>query len=282
MAQRLGIDEGAANRLIDLLATAHGNETDYLPLYVESNGDTSSIHTLQKSGSLGPVSLTQRELAALQAALDALGVSQSDPLRKKLTDRCVDSSHTVETTNLSKVLATAYASPSSSTLFEVSRALGESLDLSFLYQGTNDDQPRHRTVSPAGLYHRGRDWYLDAYDHNRRGNRTFRIDRMSKVHSIPRSEPSGPMQDDQGSTRLVKLRFADAEIFESREWPGIHVLHRDDSCIIASLPYYESSSSWLVRRLASCGGRVTTDDPALRAQVGAYARQLMNHSQEDR
>lgn len=281
VASRLGIDEKSAGRLLELLATAHGNETDYLPLYVDTSEDANDVVALQATpNARGPVSLTEREFAALTSALNTLGVSADDPLRAKLAACCQAANQDKATaSNLANELAAAYSSSNSDTLFEISKALGESLDLSFHYAGSNDSQPRQRTVSPERIYHDSRIWYLDAYDHMRRGKRTFRIDRMSDVRSIPHSPGSTPSDGSQNEPRLVELRFSDEGILTDRDWPGICVLRKQDGCITASIPYYESTSSWLVRRIASYGGRVSTNDIALRQRVATYAHHLLAGSQ---
>ena len=64
-------------------------------------------------------------------------------------------------------------------LSELTRATQENLEISFWYQGRSDSAAEHRRVEPAGMSFQDGRWYLLAYDLARKGERTFRLGRMS-------------------------------------------------------------------------------------------------------
>lgn len=49
------------------------------------------------------------------------------------------------------------------------------------YMGLHDDEPVERTIEPLGIFHRWRAWYVVAHCRLRDEERTFRIDRVSRV-----------------------------------------------------------------------------------------------------
>ena len=56
--------------------------------------------------------------------------------------------------------------------------------LSFEYRARSTDEKTRRTVSPQRITHYRDNWYLDAWDHDREGLRSFAVDRMAsaKLH----------------------------------------------------------------------------------------------------
>ncbi|MFM9969936.1 MAG: helix-turn-helix transcriptional regulator [Burkholderiales bacterium] len=53
------------------------------------------------------------------------------------------------------------------------------------YHGRTRDQITERTVSPQRLTHYRDNWYLDAWDHQDRGLRTFAVDRIRHASTLP-------------------------------------------------------------------------------------------------
>jgi hypothetical protein len=66
---------------------------------------------------------------------------------------------------------------------ETAIARQESLDVLYQPAGRKTTEPRR--ISPNMMEQRGRRWYVLAYCHTRRGNRTFRLDRMTLDQRIP-------------------------------------------------------------------------------------------------
>lgn len=280
VSQRLGVDEKSSRRLLELLATARGNDTDYLPLYYDDDeAITLAGNSTHQTSTVG---LTANEFAALTLALNTLGVRANDPLRKKLEALIVhDDQADRDAAEISSILAAAYASPDSDALLMASKALAEGADLSFSYQGTVDRNPKKRLVRPIGISHKGNAWYLEAYDYQRQSARTFRIDRITEVKTEGRRQQPTQVKHTSTASRQVKLEIHDRALLDNLEWPGIRVLREDDDVILATIPYYEGSSTWLVRRITACGGLVRTTDDALRRRIKQYANELLKASQDN-
>jgi len=60
----------------------------------------------------------------------------------------------------------------------VATAVLERQTLAFEYRARSTDAPTRRLVSPQRLTHYRDNWYLDAYDHERDGLRSFALDRI--------------------------------------------------------------------------------------------------------
>ncbi|WP_395787478.1 helix-turn-helix transcriptional regulator [Aquimonas sp.] len=60
----------------------------------------------------------------------------------------------------------------------VASAVLERKRLSFEYRARSTDTPTRRTVSPQRMSHYRNHWYLDAFDHEREGLRSFALDRI--------------------------------------------------------------------------------------------------------
>jgi proteasome accessory factor C len=64
-------------------------------------------------------------------------------------------------------------------------ALIERKQLKILYHGRERDKITERTVSPQRLVYYRNNWYLDAWCHMQNGLRTFSIDRLHPVETLP-------------------------------------------------------------------------------------------------
>ena len=60
----------------------------------------------------------------------------------------------------------------------------ERKQLAFDYLARSTDERSHRKVSPQRLTHYRDNWYLDAWDHEREGLRSFAVDRISAPHIL--------------------------------------------------------------------------------------------------
>ncbi|WP_066098127.1 helix-turn-helix transcriptional regulator [Xanthomonas massiliensis] len=61
----------------------------------------------------------------------------------------------------------------------VASAVLERRQLAFEYRARSTDEATRRTVSPQRITHYRDNWYLDAWDHDREGLRSFAVDRIS-------------------------------------------------------------------------------------------------------
>lgn len=278
VAQRLGIDSSAAKRLLDLLVSARGGDADYLPLYSPNPDAEETVSLLPQSNNVGRnLRITSKEYAALISALDTLGVGPDDPLRAKIEKcRTRQDDHQGVSELIAKTLTAAYSNNNSQALFTCAGALASSTDLTFAYQGSLDDKRHIRRVTPSRIRHDDANWYLDAFDHVRHAQRTFRIDRMSDVSTSEMVSETEPAASTTNSSRLVQLTFINRDYLTALDWPGMEVTEDDGRTVTAVIPYYEQSSTWLVRRITSSGGGVITSDASVRRRVGEYAQQLLS------
>lgn len=276
VAKRLGVSTSAAEKLVDLVISSRGNDDDFLSLYYSEDNNFNTIGVVPGGSTTGrALRLTESEYVALACALDTLGVSQSDPLRQKIWT--LYNKPLSEVDQLSNRIAQVASSVSYEVLSICSEALINQTSLRFTYQGTNDQEPHPRFVSPQTLSYRDGNWLLTAYDFERRGTRHFRIDRMTALE-VPRA--NGPQsQVTQSSAnhraRKVTLSFVDKKYLEFFDWPGLEIVKQDGATIIATIPYFNGSDRWLERRIAACRGAVTTNDEILNQRIDEYVRSLL-------
>lgn len=74
----------------------------------------------------------------------------------------------------------------STLLTELSHAVQERLELSFAYQGRDDEVAEQRTIEPLGLSFQEGRWYLHGFDLARKGERTFRLGRIGALGATGR------------------------------------------------------------------------------------------------
>ncbi|WP_026378892.1 helix-turn-helix transcriptional regulator [Agromyces italicus] len=92
-----------------------------------------------------------------------------------------------------------------------------------------DGVPSRRRVEPHGLHAHGGRWYLVAFDTEKRGQRTFRLDRIGAARPLP--ETFAPPATHDAATRLVD-HFADAD----RRWTVVLLVRAAESVIRVHLP----------------------------------------------
>lgn len=290
IASRMGVSQEEAQKLLELVMSAGGEDGNYLSLYSDDNNTKLTLTGFGRVTKGHPLKLTDDETRALNTAFDSLGLSQDDPLREKVASSYASSDIKVE--DVSRSLATASTSSDEKNIATCSEALAESKNLSFLYQGVSDETPRKRSVYPEGLRRGDHAWYLDAVDLENDQSRTFRIDRMSDLNIVSRKEdgesghlPQGGYPTQGGQSRVVLLHFYDPKYLSLFEWPGLSLVskkgHRgrntkgDTNVIDATIPYFGKGHPWLVRHIAACRGTVTTEDVELAQEVEKYVREML-------
>lgn len=270
VSARLGVSTERARKLLSLVMSSSVGDDAGLPL-VEDGEDEVSL--LRDEGMRGrAVRLTRAEALALAAALDRIGVGRDDPAREAVEAALFSSP--VDGRQVERLLGAGTA-PSGEALAACATAIYERRALTFRYRGAADGAEARRTVLPRGLRSEEDSWYLDAWDLDRRGERTFRLDRMSGAAPAP---APGTRADagkaGQSAAREVRVTFADERFLTLLPWHGLTVEGRgEDGLVRARVAYY--GGDWLVRMLAACGGTATTDDPELAARVRAYASALL-------
>lgn len=295
ISNRMGVSKEHAQKLLLLLSSASGEYGT--PLTVFQNNDDELTIAFDHATVGRPLRLTKSESIALEAALNYLHLDLNDPFRKRVEKAYVSGG--VSAKEVAQALAPADTASNAAALPTITHAIAQQSHITFMYQGSADAVQKSRLVRPIGLRRGDAGWYLDAYDLNRRGERTFRVERMDQVNEVgdattsspanKRSNESkgSPSRSSYGSTpitmpvepepnqrkskaRRVTLTFHDSKSLSLFEWPGLHIVSQNSGCIMATIPYYASSSMWLPRHLAACGGKVTTDDAELQLAIREY------------
>ena len=75
--------------------------------------------------------------------------------------------------------------PTQELVEKIERAIRKELPIDILYQAADRSMPEHRHLTPLLVEQRGLRFYLIAYCHKRRANRTFRLDRMTYLDEPP-------------------------------------------------------------------------------------------------
>ncbi len=75
--------------------------------------------------------------------------------------------------------------PEPELIGRIERAIKQEQSIDVRYQAHGRAMPEHRRLSPLAVEQRGLRFYLIAYCHKRRANRTFRLDRMQWLNAPP-------------------------------------------------------------------------------------------------
>lgn len=116
-------------------------------------------------------SLDEETSSALGRVLDKIrsGLPSWDKSTAELLDQRTSASENPET-----------KADTSATLFaSLTGSVTEQRRIKFLYRGRQDEADKIRHVEPLGLFFQDKRWYLQAFDLDREGVRTFRLARMS-------------------------------------------------------------------------------------------------------
>lgn len=274
VSSRLGVSDERARKLLTLVMSAGAGEDAVLPLVEDGADEVTLLHDAGMRGRA--VRLTQTEALALVAALDRIGVKREDGTRAAIESALFSSP--VDEGTVARLLG-ADGTSDGDSLSACASAIYERRAVTFDYRGADSDLTARRTVLPLGLRCEGEYWYLDGWDLGRRGERTFRLDRMSLVRTAP--APTGAKAAEAAAgrahkaSREVRLVFRDERPLSTLPWHGLAVEGQDaNGNVVARVAYY--GGEWLVRMLAACGGTVTVEDEDLAARMRDYARSQLD------
>lgn len=269
VAERLGVGGDEAEKLVELVLSSTLVGGGGLPL-AEDEG---ALTLVGSGGARGRrLRLSHDETLALAAALDRLGVPADDPLREGLEGSL--SASPVDEGLVRRLMAgTGGTDQMAATLSACARAMAARRELGFSYRKPGSPEPQARRVAPLGLRNDDGAWLLDAHDLDRRGTRTFRVDRMGDVEVGPRGADEGRPEAGRGA-RTVRLTFDDASLVGLLAWHDLRVVSAPGTLpVVAETPYY--GGSWLPRMVAACGASARCDDPEVTALAEAYARRQL-------
>lgn len=267
VAEALGVSEKRAGQLIELVLTASAGDGQALPLVEEAGGVTLAFGGGLRGRRL---CLGHSEALAVAAALERLGVSANDPLRAKV--EAAASAGEPDPELVERLVGNVAGDARPEALLACARACSICRELRFIYSKP-DGGPEARRVLPERLWNEDARWYLDAWDLERDGERTFRLDRMAEVAETGGVGEKPPAAARRGG-RLVELEFRDSRYLGLLPW---HELSCDppaaDGSVHATTPWY--GGDWLPRMVCACGGSCTTTDTELAAAVRDVARRAL-------
>ena len=269
LAALVGTDRAEARELIDLLMDTGDEEVPfYLPICDDEVGivlESDPDYVCRE------LRLSHLETMALAAALDRVGLEPKNAVRTRIVSRyaCPDYEDVP-----SGEIARPDLPDDTTVLMRCALAIVLGRSLSFRYLGTKDESPRERRAKPKELRQNGEFWTLEALDLDADGERTFFVSNMSLPKLLDATLPSDaePAEADP-ERRTVTLRFSDPHLLDLLEWPDLEIVDETDGVVVARIPFY--GGPWLVRRIASGGGSITTDDERLTALVEEYVTELL-------
>ena len=273
ISSRLGVTQERARKLLALVMSASDGDAAPLPLVEDGPEEVSLV---SDDGTRGrAVRLTRAEALALAAALERIGMDEDDPARRAV-ERALFASP-VDEADVRRLLGTE-GTTEGAVLSTCAAAINGRRAVTFLYRGAEDHEAARRTVLPRGLRSEEGAWYLDAWDLDRRGERSFRLDRMSGAEVAGAIPPDATGEAEAAAAnetaREVTVTFSDPRYLTTLPWHALTVTEqRDDGTVEARIPYY--GGDWLPRMLAACGGTATTDDEELTDNVRAYAQNMI-------
>lgn len=282
LAAATGSDEATVAADISLLSVCGSGDRgpdSLVGVYVDDETGAAEVF-LDLPALDRPLRLTGAEARALGAALEAVGVAESDELAHTLA------SHAARTRDLAEVARTVRASfapgTHGATIAALSYATLAHRVVRIAYTGGSRDTETLRDVRPYTLYLWRGAWYLQAYDESVEEERTFRVDRIAGASMqervfAPPASPSGPSEPlpDLDSMPKATIRFsADAPDLNERDWPGAAFSPQADGSVIGVVPY--AGTGWIARKVAArLGEAVVEAPPEVRCAVAEAARRAL-------
>ena len=169
---------------------------DALGAPIESDPENGAIHYARDEGDrfeLPGLWLSSEELAALLALNELLDRSDPGvlagalaPFRARIESLLSDhaSGRTLPVERI-RVISSGARKLDQVVFRSVSSALLSRKRLTFEYRARTTNAPSTRDVSPQRLAHYRDNWYVDAWDEERKALRSFSIDRMTAVRVLP-------------------------------------------------------------------------------------------------
>lgn len=168
------------------------------------------------------------------------------------------------------------------------RAIGQRRSARFQYFARESDlgTSQSRTVDPYALVHVTGTWYLSAFDHHRRAQRNFRLERMDGLQLLPNTftRPPGfrlmPPEDPSRNTVLRVLFDRDIArwVREQRSFFTVDETDTPDGLLVTLAVRHERDAlQWLL----SWGRHVRVLEPAsLRELLRDEARSMIRNAEE--
>lgn len=267
IATLLGSDEETIWNLLEDLLFAY--DSVQIPLRLDKNHAQ-----LMRSETSRVLRLNASETALLLDALEAHGLTSDDELVRKLveTKGFLGEAH-VDTDGTSASIRTRSHGTQAGVLEQLASACEdiEHRVIAIEYHKEGATGTQTRLLEPHAIHSDGDHTLLEAYDRERGGWRTFRIDRVREVRVLEEHfDPKEPEETE--AARTAVLLFAEGHVPE--DWPGLKQLRtHDDGCVEGSIPWY--GSLWLPKKIIAHGKTRVVKPPELAQAVVDYANSLL-------
>lgn len=278
VAEALGTDVDTVASDLEMLSccgVAPYEADGLVPLYVE-NGVVTVFGELPALDE--PVRLSAREASALFSALQAAGMSATDPLPKKLL---AAAGTDVDAAAIERQLRAAVAPGAGYTLGPLMFAQQQCRVVRIEYRAYGRLTETERTLEPMSLLQERGAWYVRGLVRETGKVQTFRVDRIRNARLTtetfaPCPPPAADTAPDSSlSTEglpVATVRLNTAEDYSERDWPGAWVTSIHEDGITLAVPY--AGTAWVARQVAArLGGAEVLDPAELREAVAELARE---------
>lgn len=167
--------------------------TPYIQSLRDMGHDIESVkgkgHRMRERLSTGRLNLTQEELYALFLSISRSTADFPAEVVSRLKNRLLAMLSKQRKDQAKQLKVTSSAERSYFQDFEILHTVQHALETGCLlrvtYQGIKDAEPRMRKVAPVEFVPKKDCWYLVVYDTEAKGERHFRIDRISSAIALP-------------------------------------------------------------------------------------------------
>lgn len=236
----------------------------YTPLeLIDLSFETGFVSVIDPQSLDRPRKLSRRELISLILSLDGLALSRPEGdqlgieielLRQKISAVIADGDLAFASNQ-----GTLERSP---FLEMIEMALVKHLLLEFIYLSANKDEKRTRVVEPSYLYFENGQIYLHGYCFESKGDRTFRLDRITSARvltqaesdllSLGRAEPVPPL--DFADSPITLEITALARNFLEENAAILRVASTSATCTTAEISI--TDPEWLIRTCLGYGDAI--------------------------
>ncbi len=222
-----------------------------------------------------PLSLTPEQALALVAAgTSMLAIPGSDPdgpLARGLDKLAIVLG--LDRTTVDIDLGDAPAD----TLTDLRTAVTDHRSIEIEYYAYGRDEQSVRTIDPYAIRADRGQWYLSGWCHRAGAERTFRVDRITRLDLLdgtfeaPAGQPEPTVFASPDGLPRVVLEVAPGHDWLADQYPTDEVSRSDDGAMIITLPV--SAVAWLERLLLQLGpaASVRSVDPPLEVTIGRRA-----------
>jgi proteasome accessory factor BC len=273
LCESLQVAEAELREDIDVLNVVNFGGGSYV-LYAEVQGDEIEVDPEPYGDNFAkPARLLPLEAKALVAAIDLLGDHIPEGSLASARQRIVKALG--QDPAQEGLQITTAAGDDSEIVKVVNRAIADRRMLELDYYKENEDEFTTRTVEPYHLLNGQEGWYVHAYDTERDGPRSFRLDRVKSATILdhefePREgiEPpveSWPRTGRVDSSRVARVWISPERARWVREERGA-IEELTDGAVVVELPF--AGEEWLAREiLKEAGDAVVLEPEDARAAV---------------